>query len=860
MKSPFAIFRKHQKVLMVVLTGMAMFAFVLLGGPFRGGQLPRSLIVLLVTGLVAGIFWIVGTQTGKPTEYALSGALLGAIAAFVGFQLRGTDAVVETKAGDLSQTDITNLLHQRQIANQFIQTAYVTVHGPPPSALPEDLKGIDNPLLAQRIIQSMQARWRQNLEEFLFGDATEQNAVLKYILLREADRLGVIVDDREVNDYINRVTADKLGKSAFRDIYYKRLKLSETELYNILRDELRARRALELSAPTLLTTPEEYWQYYKRLHVKEQLEVAALPVEHFAADVPEPTDEQIAAFFQQHKSVFPGQTGPGEPGFRQPRKVRLAFLEADYQTFEPLAPEVTAKDVEAFYEENKESLYRNRPVLREPQTPRPSRSASDGNGEPPTKTGAGGTDDSKPIDPQFTPEAEPPSTPTPDGEPAKPTNPANDGSALNSTGKPKPQAFLSVASEPAVADKPQPASPTPEPAAASSAAEGSRTLNEPVAAPKPLKSESPPSPVVAPKPLPEFRPLDDDLRAEIGDILLRQRTTEAIKTKIAEALSFMYELGDKYNAPVDPEKRTVTPQQISDRLQQYAEKNHLRYVVTELLAQQDLADPEAHPIGTATQPGENAFDRQSVPTVAEQAFETPPEQVYLPTEAEGDFGNSRYAWWKIEDNKAHVPTLEEPGVREQVIQDWKREHARPVAQKRADKLAQTVRQSDKPMQDVLAEQTITGQDDSVRLTVRQTQSFSWLRRSTAPPTGLSAPTRPVLSEPIGVEKAGPDFMRSVFDRLKVDDVGVVPNHDRSVYYVVRVKNRDPATTTGWDALRQNFMQEDFFSGGTAGFGPTTYDYITYPEQQRLGVHWREQLEEKYAVRWHRPADTRHSQR
>ena len=77
MSSPFDFFRKYQKISMALITAMAMFAFVFMD-PFgtSTGQIGKSGIVFLCTGAGAVLFWILGTQKGKPYEYALAGGLM----------------------------------------------------------------------------------------------------------------------------------------------------------------------------------------------------------------------------------------------------------------------------------------------------------------------------------------------------------------------------------------------------------------------------------------------------------------------------------------------------------------------------------------------------------------------------------------------------------------------------------------------------------------------------------------------------------------------------------------------------------------------------------------------------------------
>ena len=120
-------------------------------------------------------------------------------------------------------------------------------------------------------------------------------------------------------------------------------------------------------------------------------------------------------------------------------------------------------------------------------------------------------------------------------------------------------------------------------------------------------------------------------------------------------------------------------------------------------------------------------------------------------------------------------------------------------------------------------------------------------KDTPNPSQLGTPQLPILWQPIGIDKPGEKFMRVVFEKLKGNgDVGVAPNADRSVYYVARVKNREPATAAGMEALRQDFLQQQLF--GTAVTGATSYDHLANGRQQQMFFEWSQHFFEKYAVR------------
>jgi hypothetical protein len=186
-------------------------------------------------------------------------------------------------------------------------------------------------------------------------------------------------------------------------------------------------------------------------------------------------------------------------------------------------------------------------------------------------------------------------------------------------------------------------------------------------------------------------------------------------------------------------------------------------------------------------------------------------------------------FWKVQYVDEHVPKLDELGVREQVIDAWKLIQAGPIAKKRAEALAESVRKADGKMSEALAGQTVTGDEKGATVTVQSSPEFSWLRESFVPQLSLERP--PVqLGNPVVVTAAGMKFMSTVFDDLKDGETGVVFNDDASVCYVVRILERRPAD------------REQFKNAFVFGYGAI--------DQRFLINEYRVQLEKRYAMKIH----------
>ncbi len=935
MASPFSIFRKNSRIMMVVLTGLALFAFVILDQIRTNPELFPPLMGMLL-GL--GIFWYFGAQSGKPIPYSIAGLVVGLLLGVAIPRYIGAAPLVQTNAGNLTAKDMQELVRRRQIANQFIESAYSRAVMAPP----------EMPML--------QRFWQQGLQPHLFGfgrQSMEEDVVMGYLLSHEADKMGVEVSDAAITEYINQATNKQLTGSDFQKIR-NRMKLSEVEIYDALRGEIRAKIALRLKAPRYLTTPEEYFELYQRMNVSQKLELTAVPVKQFADKAGEPTSADLTAFFEQYKATYPNQLEPGAPGFRQPPKAQLEYLEADYETIESIVAEknpVTDAEIEAKYAELKKAHEeRIKPI---PDSDGDGNTGSSNPLDPgftpdppagggPALTPPGGTqpkpDDTTTPEPEKKPESDPaekpasPDTPTPDDpatpekkpaagkpesepEPAskpepkseeKPAEkPADDPAADDSAQLPSLRtedetfavAFLQdeeqppqkpeSADDPASPETPksetpkqetpakktpasetpksestpdQPTTPEPKESPADSKPEDSKPEDTKPEGDKPAAGETPDSegtdtedPAGTATSPTDFRPLDDDFRGQLRDDLLREKTLAELDRRIQAAYSFMEKLGTQYSGVAEAE-RTVTPKSISEQLRDYAKKHSLTYVRTPMLTFRKLQDSDDYPIGRATRPTGDSFPRQAPPSVAVEVFSRFPGQLYAARTSELAESSSRFSWWKVKTEDEHIPvSLDEEGLREEVIEAWKLSKAEPLAEKRAEELAELVRKANGNMTKALEDVTLDGSEDGLKLEIRETPMFSWLEMPLPDPSNPMAPRVPRFSDVVGVENPGPEFMETVFQELNEGETGVVSNFDRSIYYVATVKTRLPSQESGRMALKQSFLREDLFGQGGMFGGNTPYDYLVAERQQETMARFAQQLmEDEYNVRFHTP--------
>ena len=151
-------------------------------------------------------------------------------------------------------------------------------------------------------------------------------------------------------------------------------------MIDALREEMLAhnyRISHEFAFETV--TPQQRWKDWMRVNDRVVVEAAAVPAEMYLADVKEPTDAELTAFFdkvQGSRGRCPTSTATSEmpsatPGFRIPRKIDVQFIEANYDEFLAKAEaKVTDEEIAKYYEEHKDLFPKMNVGLMEDKDPK----------------------------------------------------------------------------------------------------------------------------------------------------------------------------------------------------------------------------------------------------------------------------------------------------------------------------------------------------------------------------------------------------------------------------------------------------------------------------------------------------------
>ncbi len=860
--------RRNQRQWMVVLTILAIFAF-LFDDVVRGtSNLGANGTALFIAVLCAGGMSIIGYPRGHTVLFGAIGLVVGGGVALVAATYTGPKAPVKTVFGSLSNQKIKELQIRRKKANEFLMSAVQKVS-----------KGRNAPN---------------------FGDLSVSSMVSFSVLHHEAKRQGVTVSDEAVNRYIQAATEEMLGEKDYLEALSE-VGIGEPELFDIIRGELEAQVVGRLLSPPYSIqqrieemnrfyrminqpqgqipskiasmTPEQLWQHFRKLHVRQQLTAVAVPVSEFVKQVPEPSDSELRAYFDARKSLIGDDRG--NPGFLELPKVRLGYLVAsNLENFEKGLSGATDQELADYYEKHKEQ-YR---IFGIPDS---------SDGMPDLKGGVDSPDPDAPAD-ASTPANVATEKPV-EGSPAPSNPPSTDKPTTDkpTTDKPTPDKPAGEAAsdkkEPAKKAEDKPAASEPkakeEPKCEDDIAvkkeDGAKPATEELELPKPAAAEkgdsTPPAPDlpssdtndVLPKLHPprfdptapvRYRALDDELKLQIREKILLEKTFEKMGEAADHALAFMNDLNLKYLSATDPAEQAKLAATFADECKRYAKKSGLEYHETKEMTRRELATSMDEQIGGATEVKAGNV-RRNLQSVTELAFETVSSgrekdmsqvkyrlSLYSPQRA--DTPKAKYAYWKIAEIPAKVPEFSNESTKQLVVDSWKYEKARGLAEQRAKDLAELVKKSPSDIPAALSGQTINGTKDSPTVTVRETSKFTWIRVPNSVPTmGMQFPSESPIDD---IDQPGSDFLKLVFEQLGEGDVGVGLNRPRTVFYVVRVHDRDGTDASdgsvAMQAMQQMFLRERF-----ASFPPTPYDFLAIETQLSVEERWRQTFNKRFGV-------------
>ena len=763
MASPFRIFRKYQKMLLVVAGVILMFVFVIGDSlvAYLGGRPPGS-----------------------------------------GDVNRDADAVAVTwDGGKLTNQELDQLVMRRRIVNSFLQ-------------------GVHDAGIRSAIVAGIEPR--ELRVQPIGGPASEQSVVTTKLFAEAARDAGMSVSDEAIVDYLEDFGRQRVSGDEMRTMLQQAGggRIPIPYMMDALREELLAHSYLSSHLFAFRTvTPQQAYEDWLRVNDRVVVEAAGIPVESFLVDVPEPTDAELTAFFNsvpensrfslKEREPQPDFVGQMEfpspvPGFRIPRKIDVQFIQAEYDQFlAKVEKEITEEEISKFYEENKDPLFikADTGLFDDANADEPASGEQDAAATQTEQTNDTQSPDSTKPDAESGTSSE--NTSPPDSGTAPTSNPSSDvPSSDNATPEENEQSSLPSVRNSSVfrmaAFVQEQASgnvdtistaltaggtlPSTEQEAANtnSATAQATGESEPASSTAPATSSQPAPGTTAtaaaeateqtaeekPK---EFQPLND-VRDEIRTRLARDRVNEQLTNLMGQLQSevnaeFTSYFGLRLNAESAGQALPAPPAALAD-LAPLAAKNGLKHGKTGSMSWLEMRET---PVGAS---GDIETSRELFRIL----FATDELGLYQPILTQ-DLDGNRYLAMKVSDTPGRIPTLEEK--RDEVVRAWKMQKAAERAQKHAEDLAKQAQEANKPLADFFAgNQTVQ---------VVRTDPFS---RYTGGAISRDfqgqfqqQPFR--LSEPDGIVAAGTDFMDKVFS-LKDGEVGAVLNHDHTTAYVVRI--------------------------------------------------------------------------
>ncbi|MCL2005741.1 MAG: hypothetical protein FWG73_06205 [Planctomycetaceae bacterium] len=609
-----------------------------------------------------------------------------------------------------------------------------------------------------------------------------------WLVTQHAQHEGLTPDWNDVSHLLSQLSGNLLSDEIYRDAL--RLSgLSHQALEQLLIRQIRWEKSFErFSLSTTAISPVTHWDWFQRLNRQVAVEAAAVPVAQFVNQVGEPTDRQLNAFFDAHKTQRHNPLS-SEVGFIVP--VELAFQYIIAEPTQMLLDSITDEEILAYYEENKDIEFRRpvSPLLESPRFP-------GSGGIFPTLPGAGtGTAPFPTPGNVITPTVEPPTVgPGQEDEPTETepsetepgeTEPGLDGNAM--TERNVTTRLVSYQNDDEITE--------------------SESANEESA------SESADVPVDLSV---LYRPFDE-VKEQIRETLAER--------KAIDALSLVQEKMTEYSGIyLEHYYQGRQPPPMPD-LSAFAAELGLELVTV--------------PMGNiyaAMQTGlaRGLQERQHLVRM----FHSEPLLFQIETFV-GD-QNVVLLWVTGHNPELKPERLAE--VRDFAVQRWKEVEARKLALQKAQELANEAKTSDQSLVEAFA--------DRSDLPVVATEPFTWKSYgSLSPFAAVLQRIPPMLGEvrELGVAEGdasfdnrliiapGADFMTTVYS-LQVGETGTVFNQPQTLVFVVRLTSSSPSADALWEQF-QLMPPWQYQAAGQTDVFVEAYEAWLDEIRARTGFRW-----------------------
>ncbi|MGL4943462.1 MAG: hypothetical protein ACRC46_09760 [Thermoguttaceae bacterium] len=625
-----------------------------------------------------------------------------------------------------------------------------------------------------------------------FGQVrSDEDLVNDWLMTQHGYSLGMSASEESIREHLLSLTAGAKNVTAGFQKTLADIGLPRKRFDAVIADFLVLTQVRSLLFHNLWTpTPSTKWNAFERLQRKIAVEAAAVPVSRYVGEVAEPTRDELAKFFEANRrNTFNPELA--ESGFAIPKRLSFGYVIAE-PTDEMIAA-VDAAAVEKYYDENKATLFRRPPKLRE--TP-----------EPPLTTPG-----SELILPSLTPSAtEPDSAPevAPDATHEEPA-----------TVVPTP-----VEPTPEPAETPAPKEPAEEPATvAYRPVVFTQTDAEPAdATPAPSTDSAEP---VDNTPIDLnilFRPLSE-VESQIRHTLALEALEKKLQVIEDTMRNYLLDYTQRGDAAVRPD------------IAKLAADNGFTYIAT----------PAAVSIFEVEEKCPTAFADSAIWQRVAQFYQRPPVnfEPHRINSADGVV-----VLWVTESFQIRYPEFDE--VVETVRQRWKEVEARKLARAEAERLAQIAKQNATTLADAFASQNPQPEVAATELFSWKTYGDPYLALQMAqwgmPPRLSEVHERGADGKPVEknrvIKNVGDAWMGAAY-ALGVDGVGVAFNEPQTIAYVIRLVETTPPV----DELVPKFR-----SGAPWDFDTSLYRQQTFQTFERFLAH----IQQTSGFEWVMPESSR----
>ncbi|TWT90597.1 periplasmic folding chaperone [Pseudobythopirellula maris] len=808
MATPFTVFRKNTGLMMAILCALLMFSFVL-ADPLAQ--------------------YAAGGRDGAGPD-------------------RSLEVVATWDGGRVTERQLSELVMHRRILALFQQRVLQIGYQ---SAL---AAGVQDPRLTIRPLDLPESN----------EQGVERDVVQTKVFAERAAEAGMVVSNEMIVDYLRALGFSRVSNQQMREILSGMNSRSGRKatiefVFDLLREAMLARNytaSHQYQFETVL--PEQRWTDWLKVNNRVAVEAAGLKASDFVDQVDEPSDSELAAYFEEYRERVPqpdflreyGVELPSPtPAFCTPKRVTLQYVKADFNQFaDRVSDGITDAQIAAYYEENKESFVRadlglfGEAGLLDDTDDAPSDATAE------QEPGA----DEETVDDEIASEEEPatdsateqapeeeqatePQTTEPQSDTEGDTADSELQEAAEQSDTPETEQsgavrrrspFRLVAAQ--LEDDAAPSADSPAGSDGDSAGDNNATdesdTDEDEAGSESASEEQ----EEASNSYQSLDEVRDEIRRRLAEELAMQRMAEVI-SELYNKLDTSY--NEYFSAQLDAEddgvEKPEPPAELAD-LTAVAKEHGLIYETTTPLSVQELRETEVGRSGDADQSASQPTPLWLVmmhPEFNKDIFE--PVSTY-------DLAGNRYLVMKIEETERSVPELED--VRDEVVRAWKLDKAADLALAKAEELAKEAQDSGKPLANFFADSA----EAPAGVEVVDTDPFSFLTFGNVSQTTGEATLR--LSTPEPLVAAGPDLLEKVFD-LGEGEIGAALNHDHSIAYVLRVSQR-------MEPLEQ--MRSSFLVEGDRWFGLPATIRSRYREAR---IALLTDLLENSGLEWNRDPDT-----